>query len=151
MKCSLSLCKMAKMYIFLFIQPPKCVCDSSAFPQLYNTVIFQQKWTIKWIFASLCVPLCSWWLGEWQKCSASCGNSGQTKRTVLCIRAVSADEQKALQPGECEHMPKPESVSSCNTHVPCPADWSPGSWSKVSLSWKMRSWFGGNCADLKGN
>uniref|UniRef100_A0A671V7D8 ADAM metallopeptidase with thrombospondin type 1 motif 7 n=1 Tax=Sparus aurata TaxID=8175 RepID=A0A671V7D8_SPAAU len=75
-----------------------------------------------------------WWLGEWQKCSASCGRSGQTKRTVLCIQAVSADEQKALQPGECKHMPKPESVSSCNTHIPCPADWSPGTWSKCSQS-----------------
>ncbi|KAM9366951.1 A disintegrin and metalloproteinase with thrombospondin motifs 7 [Symphorus nematophorus] len=75
-----------------------------------------------------------WWAGEWQKCSASCGSSGQTKRTVLCIQAVSVEEQKALQPSECEHMPKPESLSSCNTHIPCPADWTTGSWSKCSLT-----------------
>ncbi|XP_076594528.1 A disintegrin and metalloproteinase with thrombospondin motifs 7 [Chaetodon auriga] len=75
-----------------------------------------------------------WWVGEWEKCSASCGSSGQTKRTVLCIQAVSAEEQKALQPSECEHMPRPESLSSCNTHIPCPADWTTGTWSKCSLT-----------------
>lgn len=32
-----------------------CLCESSAFPQLYNIVIFQHKWTIQsWTFASLC-------------------------------------------------------------------------------------------------
>uniref|UniRef100_I3JE65 ADAM metallopeptidase with thrombospondin type 1 motif 7 n=1 Tax=Oreochromis niloticus TaxID=8128 RepID=I3JE65_ORENI len=75
-----------------------------------------------------------WWVGEWQKCSASCGSSGQTKRTVLCIQALSVEEQKALEPSNCEHIPKPESLSSCNTHIPCPADWTTGSWSKCSLS-----------------
>ncbi|XP_041642010.1 A disintegrin and metalloproteinase with thrombospondin motifs 7 [Cheilinus undulatus] len=73
-----------------------------------------------------------WWSGEWQKCSASCGSSGLTKRTVLCIQAVSAEEQEALQPSECEHIPKPASLSSCNTHIPCPSDWTTGSWSKCS-------------------
>nr|XP_046249394.1 A disintegrin and metalloproteinase with thrombospondin motifs 7 isoform X2 [Scatophagus argus] len=76
----------------------------------------------------------TWWVGEWQKCSSSCGSSGQTKRTVLCIQAVSVEEQKALQPSECGHVPKPESLSSCNTHIPCPADWTAGSWSKCSVS-----------------
>nr|XP_019955083.1 PREDICTED: A disintegrin and metalloproteinase with thrombospondin motifs 7 [Paralichthys olivaceus] len=76
----------------------------------------------------------TWWVGEWQKCSASCGSSGLAKRTVLCIQAVSVEEQKALQPSECEHMSKPESLSSCNTDIPCPADWTAGSWSKCSLT-----------------
>ncbi|XP_078128124.1 A disintegrin and metalloproteinase with thrombospondin motifs 7 [Sander vitreus] len=75
-----------------------------------------------------------WWFGEWQKCSASCGSSGLTKRSVLCIQAISAEEQKALQPSECEHIPKPESLSSCNAHIPCPSDWTTGSWSKCSLT-----------------
>ncbi|KAM8894980.1 A disintegrin and metalloproteinase with thrombospondin motifs 7 isoform 2-T2 [Spinachia spinachia] len=75
-----------------------------------------------------------WWVGEWQKCSASCGSSGLTKRTVLCIQAVSAEEQEALEPSRCEHVPRPESLSSCNTHLPCPADWSAASWSKCSLT-----------------
>ncbi|XP_047437558.1 A disintegrin and metalloproteinase with thrombospondin motifs 7 [Mugil cephalus] len=73
-----------------------------------------------------------WWVGEWQKCSASCGSSGLAKRTVLCIQAISVEEQEALDPSACEHMPKPESLSSCNTHIPCPSNWTTGSWSKCS-------------------
>ncbi|KAM9408259.1 A disintegrin and metalloproteinase with thrombospondin motifs 7 [Pholidichthys leucotaenia] len=75
-----------------------------------------------------------WWVGEWQKCSASCGSSGLTKRTVICIQAVSVDEQKALESSDCQHIPKPQSLSSCNTHIPCPAEWITGSWSKCSLT-----------------
>nr|XP_015809093.2 A disintegrin and metalloproteinase with thrombospondin motifs 7 [Nothobranchius furzeri] len=74
----------------------------------------------------------TWLVGDWHKCSASCGSSGLAERTVLCIQAVSADEQKALDPGDCEHLPKPKSISACNTHIPCPADWITGSWSKCS-------------------
>lgn len=48
------------------------------------------------------------------------------------MRAVSAEEQKALEAGHCEHVPTPQSLSSCNTHLPCPADWSVASWSKAS-------------------
>lgn len=80
-----------------------------------------------------CLVCVRWWIGEWQKCSASCGSSGQTKRTVLCIQAVSAEEQKALPSSECEQVPKPASLSSCNMHIPCPSDWTVGTWSKVSL------------------
>ncbi|XP_017269792.1 A disintegrin and metalloproteinase with thrombospondin motifs 7 isoform X2 [Kryptolebias marmoratus] len=74
----------------------------------------------------------TWWVGYWHKCSASCGSLGLAKRMVLCVQAVRADEQKALDPSDCEHLPKPESVSACNTHTPCPADWVTGSWSKCS-------------------
>uniref|UniRef100_A0A8C2HGG6 ADAM metallopeptidase with thrombospondin type 1 motif 7 n=1 Tax=Cyprinus carpio TaxID=7962 RepID=A0A8C2HGG6_CYPCA len=75
-----------------------------------------------------------WWVGEWQKCSSSCGDSGLSKRTVLCIRSLGLDEQRALQPAECQHLPKPESIVRCNTHVSCPADWTTGSWSECSVS-----------------
>uniref|UniRef100_A0A8C8E2W4 ADAM metallopeptidase with thrombospondin type 1 motif 7 n=1 Tax=Oryzias sinensis TaxID=183150 RepID=A0A8C8E2W4_9TELE len=77
-------------------------------------------------------PATRWWVGDWQKCSASCGSLGLTKRTVLCIQAVSAEEQKALEPSLCAHIPKPESISSCSTLMPCPADWNTGRWSKCS-------------------
>uniref|UniRef100_A0A665UVS2 ADAM metallopeptidase with thrombospondin type 1 motif 7 n=1 Tax=Echeneis naucrates TaxID=173247 RepID=A0A665UVS2_ECHNA len=83
-------------------------------------------------YKDLCPAM--WWVGEWQKCSASCGSSGLANRTVLCIQAVSAEEQEALQPTDCAHMPKPESLASCNTHIPCPADWTTGSWSECSLT-----------------
>ncbi|KAM4592817.1 A disintegrin and metalloproteinase with thrombospondin motifs 7 [Odontesthes bonariensis] len=75
-----------------------------------------------------------WWVGDWQKCSASCGSLGLANRTVLCIQAMSAEERKALEPSECEHIPKPESISSCNTHIPCPANWTTGSWSVCSVT-----------------
>lgn len=81
----------------------------------------------------LCVSVSRWSVGDWQKCSASCGSQGLTKRTVSCIQTVSAEEQKALEPSYCAHIPKPESISSCSAHVPCPADWITGIWSKVSL------------------
>ncbi|XP_016339498.1 A disintegrin and metalloproteinase with thrombospondin motifs 7 [Sinocyclocheilus anshuiensis] len=75
-----------------------------------------------------------WWVGEWQKCSSSCGDTGLSKRTVLCIRSLGLDEQRALQPAECHHLPKPESIVRCNAHVSCPADWTTGSWSECSVS-----------------
>ncbi|XP_023670901.2 A disintegrin and metalloproteinase with thrombospondin motifs 7 isoform X2 [Paramormyrops kingsleyae] len=75
-----------------------------------------------------------WWLGEWHKCSASCGHSGLARRAVLCIQSVGLEEQKALQPSECQHLPRPESVTSCNTHIPCPADWTAGSWTECSAT-----------------
>uniref|UniRef100_A0A8C1PWL0 ADAM metallopeptidase with thrombospondin type 1 motif 7 n=1 Tax=Cyprinus carpio TaxID=7962 RepID=A0A8C1PWL0_CYPCA len=75
-----------------------------------------------------------WWVGEWQKCSSSCGDIGLSKRTVLCIQSLGLDEQRALQPAECQHLPKPESIVRCNTHVSCPADWTTGSWSECSVS-----------------
>lgn len=100
---------------------------------LHSIALFDHKWSSKYETSDSIVFVVRWWSGEWQKCSASCGSLGQTKRTVLCIQAVNADEQKALQPSECEHMPRPESVSSCNAHIPCPADWTTDSWSKVSL------------------
>ncbi|XP_076011872.1 A disintegrin and metalloproteinase with thrombospondin motifs 7 [Genypterus blacodes] len=75
-----------------------------------------------------------WSVGEWQKCTSSCGNSGLAKRMVMCIQSVSVDEQKALQPSACKHTPRPVSISSCNTHIPCPADWIAGNWSKCSIT-----------------
>ncbi|XP_028999405.1 A disintegrin and metalloproteinase with thrombospondin motifs 7 isoform X2 [Betta splendens] len=75
-----------------------------------------------------------WWVGEWQRCSASCGAAGVAVRTVLCVRALSVDEQRTLTPSDCGHVPRPEALSSCNTQVRCPSDWAAGGWSKCSLS-----------------
>ncbi|KAK1160876.1 A disintegrin and metalloproteinase with thrombospondin motifs 7-like [Acipenser oxyrinchus oxyrinchus] len=73
-----------------------------------------------------------WWEGEWQKCSASCGDTGLMKRTVLCIQSVGMDEQRALQPSECQHIPRPEAIAHCNREQPCPAQWTVGNWSECS-------------------
>ncbi|XP_061595470.1 A disintegrin and metalloproteinase with thrombospondin motifs 7 isoform X2 [Cololabis saira] len=76
----------------------------------------------------------TWWVEGWQQCSASCGSLGRAERTVLCIRVRSAEEHKALEPSDCEHIPKPESTIPCNTHVPCPPEWTTSSWSKCSAT-----------------
>ncbi|XP_036400161.1 A disintegrin and metalloproteinase with thrombospondin motifs 7-like [Megalops cyprinoides] len=73
-----------------------------------------------------------WWAGEWQECSSTCGEAGLTKRTVLCIQSVGLEEQRALHPSECQHLPRPESVTPCNTHLPCPSEWTTSNWSQCS-------------------
>lgn len=75
-----------------------------------------------------------WWAGEWQLCSSSCGPGGLSRRAVLCIRSVGLDEQRALEPPACEHLPQPPAETPCNRDVPCPATWAVGNWSEVSIS-----------------
>ncbi|KAJ7408135.1 hypothetical protein WISP_122586 [Willisornis vidua] len=75
-----------------------------------------------------------WWVGEWQKCSATCGGSGLMKRTVLCIQSVGLDEQRALQPAACQHLPKPDATAPCHREVPCPSQWVVGNWSECSTT-----------------
>ncbi|NXP04540.1 ATS7 metalloproteinase, partial [Thinocorus orbignyianus] len=75
-----------------------------------------------------------WWVGEWQKCSATCGWSGLMKRTVLCIQSVGLDEQRALQHADCQHLPKPEATAPCHQEVPCPSQWAFGNWSECSAT-----------------
>uniref|UniRef100_A0A8C4V3I2 ADAM metallopeptidase with thrombospondin type 1 motif 7 n=1 Tax=Falco tinnunculus TaxID=100819 RepID=A0A8C4V3I2_FALTI len=72
-----------------------------------------------------------WWVGEWQKCSATCGRSGLMKRTVLCIQSVGLDEQRALQQADCQHLSKPDATAPCHRDVPCPSQWAVGNWSEV--------------------
>ncbi|XP_013920681.1 PREDICTED: A disintegrin and metalloproteinase with thrombospondin motifs 7 [Thamnophis sirtalis] len=75
-----------------------------------------------------------WWAGEWQACSATCGDSGLMKRTVLCIQSVALDEQQALPPNMCQHLTKPETTAACNREVLCLALWVTGNWSKCSVT-----------------
>ncbi|NXS63893.1 ATS7 metalloproteinase, partial [Brachypteracias leptosomus] len=73
-----------------------------------------------------------WWVGEWQKCSATCGQGGLMKRTVLCIQSVGLDEQRALQQADCQHLPRPDATAPCHREVPCPSQWAVGNWSECS-------------------
>ncbi|KFO81131.1 A disintegrin and metalloproteinase with thrombospondin motifs 7, partial [Cuculus canorus] len=75
-----------------------------------------------------------WWVGEWQKCSATCGPLGLMKRTVLCIQSVGLDEQRALQQADCQHLSKPDATAPCHREVPCPSQWAVGNWSKCSVT-----------------
>uniref|UniRef100_A0A8C3UZV3 ADAM metallopeptidase with thrombospondin type 1 motif 7 n=1 Tax=Catharus ustulatus TaxID=91951 RepID=A0A8C3UZV3_CATUS len=75
-----------------------------------------------------------WWVGEWQPCSASCGGAGLMKRTVLCIQSVGLDEQRALQPAHCQHLPRPDATAPCHPQRPCPSPWAVGNWSECSVT-----------------
>ncbi|XP_064932923.1 A disintegrin and metalloproteinase with thrombospondin motifs 7 [Columba livia] len=75
-----------------------------------------------------------WWVGEWQKCSVSCGPAGLMKRTVLCIQSVGLDEQRALQQADCEHLAKPAATAPCHQEIPCPSQWAVGNWSECSAT-----------------
>uniref|UniRef100_A0ABM5FUA3 A disintegrin and metalloproteinase with thrombospondin motifs 12 n=1 Tax=Pogona vitticeps TaxID=103695 RepID=A0ABM5FUA3_9SAUR len=74
-----------------------------------------------------------WWAGEWQKCSTTCGPTGEKKRTVLCIQAAGFDEQ-ALPAEECQHLLKPKARLSCNRDILCPSDWSVSNWTECTVT-----------------
>ncbi|KAM3655263.1 A disintegrin and metalloproteinase with thrombospondin motifs 12 [Ammospiza maritima maritima] len=74
-----------------------------------------------------------WWAGEWQKCSTTCGPTGQKKRTVLCIQTVGSDEQ-ALDVTECQHLLKPKTHLSCNRDILCPSDWTVSNWTECTVT-----------------
>ncbi|XP_075703708.1 A disintegrin and metalloproteinase with thrombospondin motifs 12 [Rhinoderma darwinii] len=74
-----------------------------------------------------------WWIGEWQQCSATCGPTGEKKRTVLCIKTLGTDEQ-ALSSEDCHHLTKPKSYISCNRDISCPSDWSVSNWTECSVT-----------------
>ncbi|NXW79351.1 ATS7 metalloproteinase, partial [Hirundo rustica] len=75
-----------------------------------------------------------WWVAEWQPCSASCGGAGLMKRTVLCIQSVGLDEQRALPPAHCQHLPRPPAAAPCHPEAPCPSPWAAGNWSECSVT-----------------
>ncbi|KAK9408619.1 A disintegrin and metalloproteinase with thrombospondin motifs 12 [Crotalus adamanteus] len=74
-----------------------------------------------------------WWAGEWQKCSTTCGPTGEKKRTVLCIQKLGFDEQ-ALPVEECQHLLKPKTRLSCNRDISCPSDWTVSNWTECSTT-----------------
>ncbi|KAF7239601.1 A disintegrin and metalloproteinase with thrombospondin motifs 7 [Varanus komodoensis] len=75
-----------------------------------------------------------WWTGEWQACSATCGDTGLMRRTILCIQSVAPDEQQALPPSECQHLPRPDATAPCNRERLCPAQWATGNWTQCSVT-----------------
>ena len=68
------------------------------------------------------VPCPEWSVGQWSKCSKSCG-SGIQRRTVFCNNS---------NVGACIESQKPETTNSCG-ELPCP-EWSVGQWSSCSKS-----------------
>ncbi|OQR69233.1 A disintegrin and metalloproteinase with thrombospondin motifs 7-like [Tropilaelaps mercedesae] len=77
-----------------------------------------------------------WWTGPWQHCSATCGDQGRRKRTVLCVRSLGPDEQLALTDDRCAAVTKPHDLEPCPVTPLCPEDpnWITSEWSDCSES-----------------
>ncbi|KAG8200338.1 hypothetical protein JTE90_028520 [Oedothorax gibbosus] len=74
-----------------------------------------------------------WWAGPWQHCSSSCGSRGVRKRTVICVRSLSRDQQIALLDGDCEPHLRPPDSEPCAHTRPCHGErtWAASQWSDV--------------------
>ena len=74
-------------------------------------------------------------MGPWQHCSATCGNKGLHRRTVICVRPLSDDEQMALHDADCPFHERPTEEEICTGMPPCPGEitWQTGPWSKVGV------------------
>ncbi|NXA86006.1 ATS7 metalloproteinase, partial [Melanocharis versteri] len=64
----------------------------------------------------------------------TCSEEPCPARTVLCIQSVGLDEQRALQPADCQHLAKPDATAPCHPEVPCPSPWAVGNWSECSVT-----------------
>lgn len=77
----------------------------------------------------------SWVVGNWSRCSRSC-DAGVRSRSVVCLRRVSAAEEKILDDHSCP-QPRPPVLEAC--HGPtCPPEWAALDWSEVSRPFPLR-------------
>ncbi|CAL1290597.1 unnamed protein product [Larinioides sclopetarius] len=75
-----------------------------------------------------------WWTGPWQHCSASCGQRGIRKRTVICVRSLHRDQQIALLDEDCDIALRPLDSEPCPHKRPCHGQretWAASQWSDV--------------------
>ncbi|KAM7140843.1 A disintegrin and metalloproteinase with thrombospondin motifs 10 isoform 7-T9 [Molossus nigricans] len=76
-----------------------------------------------------CPP--DWVVGNWSRCSRSC-DTGLRSRSVICLRRMSAAEEKTLDDNSCP-QPRPPIVEAC--HGPaCPPEWAALDWSECTPS-----------------
>lgn len=66
--------------------------------------------------------LIRWWSGPWQHCNSTCDENGLRRRSVLCVRSLSSDEEVALRNSECNPILKPTDTETCVHHKPCLKD-----------------------------
>lgn len=77
--------------------------------------------------------LCSWATGEWETCSASCGQTGWQRRWVSCQQTAGLGQQQQEQrsvPSKLCGEDRPVGKQTCN-RFPCPASWRRGPWTRV--------------------
>ncbi|XP_036912454.1 A disintegrin and metalloproteinase with thrombospondin motifs 10 isoform X3 [Sturnira hondurensis] len=76
-----------------------------------------------------CPP--DWVVGNWSRCSRSC-DAGVRSRSVVCLRRMSAAEEKTLDDNACP-QPRPPILEAC--HGPaCPPEWTTLDWSECTPS-----------------
>uniref|UniRef100_A0A8P4G2J0 A disintegrin and metalloproteinase with thrombospondin motifs 2 n=1 Tax=Dicentrarchus labrax TaxID=13489 RepID=A0A8P4G2J0_DICLA len=75
-----------------------------------------------------------WVTGEWEDCSASCGQTGWQRRWVSCQQATSMGQQHqhSVNSKLCGED-RPDGKQTCN-RFPCPASWRTGPWTPCSVS-----------------
>ncbi|KAJ4919213.1 hypothetical protein JOQ06_007855 [Pogonophryne albipinna] len=71
-----------------------------------------------------------WVTGEWEDCSASCGQTGWQRRWVGCQQEASAGKQPRSVHSKLCGEDRPEGKRTCN-RTPCPAAWRTGPWTPV--------------------
>ncbi|KAK5917576.1 hypothetical protein CgunFtcFv8_002414 [Champsocephalus gunnari] len=77
--------------------------------------------------------LLRWVTGEWEDCSASCGQTGWQRRWVGCQQEASAGKQPRSVHSKLCGEDRPEGKRTCN-RTPCPAAWRAGPWTPCSVS-----------------
>uniref|UniRef100_UPI003AADB998 A disintegrin and metalloproteinase with thrombospondin motifs 2-like n=1 Tax=Centroberyx gerrardi TaxID=166262 RepID=UPI003AADB998 len=73
-----------------------------------------------------------WVTGDWEDCSASCGQTGFQRRWVGCQQASSRGQQRSVHSKLCSDE-RPEGKQACN-RLPCPAAWRSGPWAPCSVT-----------------
>ncbi|KAM3869026.1 A disintegrin and metalloproteinase with thrombospondin motifs 2 [Diretmus argenteus] len=73
-----------------------------------------------------------WVTGEWEDCSASCGQTGYQRRWVSCQQASSRGQQRSVHSKLCSDH-RPDGKQTCN-RFPCPAAWRTGPWAPCSVT-----------------
>lgn len=75
-----------------------------------------------------------WATGEWETCSASCGQTGWQRRWVSCQQTASSGQQQERSvPSKLCGENRPMGKQTCN-RFPCPASWRRGPWTRCSVS-----------------
>jgi len=76
------------------------------------------------------VDFCRWNVGDWQPCSAACGE-GQQQRIVTCERALANGNYDTVDTDMCDFHTKPIAVQDCHAETQC-HQWETGPWSQVT-------------------
>lgn len=72
----------------------------------------------------------SWVTGEWEDCSASCGQTGWQRRWLSCQQVHSTGQQQRSVPSSLCKDNRPVGKRACNRWS-CPPSWRAGPWTPV--------------------